>query len=220
MTYTKAVIFGASGGIGTALAEALPIDDVLRLSRSNGDFDLRDEASIRDAALRCVGADLVIDATGALELEGSAPEKTIQAVDPAVMAAQFAVNAIGPMMILKHVAPKMARNRQTLFASLSARVGSIGDNRLGGWISYRAAKAALNQIIHTSAIELSRRNAQSICVAVHPGTVETPLTRKYVGAHPSVSPDEAAANLLNVMASLTPDQTGGFFDWTGAAVPW
>lgn len=220
LPYTKAVIFGASGGIGAALADALPVDTVVRLSRQAGDFDLRDESSIQRAAARCADADFVFDATGALEIDGIGPEKSIIAVDAANMADQFALNAIGPMMILKHVMPHLARDRQTLFASLSARVGSIGDNRLGGWISYRAAKAALNQIIHTSAIEMTRRNKASICVALHPGTVDTALTRKYVGSHPSVTPQEAAQNLIAVMQKMTPDHTGGFYDWKGVQVPW
>jgi NAD(P)-dependent dehydrogenase (short-subunit alcohol dehydrogenase family) len=103
---------------------------------------------------------------------------------------------------------------------LSARVGSIGDNRLGGWYSYRAAKAALNQIIHTTSIELSRSHPQSICVALHPGTVKTDLTEKYVGSHPAVTPDKAAQQLLSVLETLSPTQTGLFFDWAGKKVAW
>ena len=103
---------------------------------------------------------------------------------------------------------------------LSARVGSIGDNRLGGWISYRSAKAAVNQIVHTAAIELARSHPQSICVALHPGTVATPFTEKYLGRHPAVAPVAAAQNLLQVVDDLQPADSGGFFDWAGDPVPW
>ena len=107
-----------------------------------------------------------------------------------------------------------------VFAALSARVGSIGDNRLGGWYSYRTAKAALNQMIHTAAIELSRKRPESVCVALHPGTVATPFTEKYLGRHPSVTPQEAAQNLLAVLDGLGPRDTGLFFDWQGERVAW
>jgi NAD(P)-dependent dehydrogenase (short-subunit alcohol dehydrogenase family) len=107
-----------------------------------------------------------------------------------------------------------------VFAVLSARVGSIGDNRIGGWISYRSAKAAVNQIVHTAAIELARSHRHSICVALHPGTVKTGFTSKYLARHPAVEPSEAARNLLGVVDSLTPKDTGQFFDWAGKPVPW
>jgi NAD(P)-dependent dehydrogenase (short-subunit alcohol dehydrogenase family) len=107
-----------------------------------------------------------------------------------------------------------------VFAALSARVGSIGDNRIGGWYAYRAAKAALNQIVHTGAIELARSHRQAVCVALHPGTVATRFTEKYAGRHPTVAPEQAAANLLSVIDGLGPDQTGRFFDWAGTPVPW
>jgi len=133
---------------------------------------------------------------------------------------QFALNAVGPALVLRHASKLMPGDRRAVFAVLSARVGSIGDNRLGGWISYRSAKAAVNQIVHTAAIELSRSHPQSICVALHPGTVETPFTEKYLGRHHAVPPEEAAGNLLNVVDGLTPAESGGFFDWAGKAVPW
>ncbi len=133
---------------------------------------------------------------------------------------QFALNAVGPALILRHAARLLPRDRRAVFAVLSARVGSIGDNRLGGWVSYRASKAAVNQIVHTAAIELARTHKQAICVVLHPGTVQTEFTRKYLGRHPAVAPDTAAANLLSVVQRLTPDDTGGFFDWAGKPVPW
>lgn len=218
--YTHAIIFGASGGIGAALCHALPATRVTALSRRGGDFDVTNEASIAAALHQAGPADLVIDATGALEIDGVAPEKSLDALNPANMARHFAVNAIGPALILKHAIPSLPRKGRVVVVSLSARVGSIGDNRLGGWISYRASKAALNQIIRTASIEMTRRNPQSICVALHPGTVRTSLTRRYAGRHAVVSPDQSAQNLVAVMGGLSPDQTGGFFDWQGLPVPW
>ena len=136
------------------------------------------------------------------------------------MADQFALNCIGPSLILKHSLRLLPKDRRAVFAALSARVGSIGDNRLGGWYSYRTAKAALNQMIHTASIEVARTHKQAICVALHPGTVATDFTAKYLGRHPAVPAGDAAQNLLRVIDGLTPDQTGQFFDWKGASVPW
>jgi NAD(P)-dependent dehydrogenase (short-subunit alcohol dehydrogenase family) len=221
VTFEKSLVIGASGGIGAALVEALGRQGVTALSRRGDGFDITDEASVERHA-RAAGRDydLIIDATGALEIDGAGPEKSFAAIDPELMARQMAVNAIGPALIFKHFMPLLVRDRPAVIASLSARVGSIGDNRLGGWVSYRSAKAALNQIVRCAAIELSRTHKQSICVALHPGTVQTPLTAKYVGNHPSVPPQEAANNLLRVISELTPEDTGGFYDWQGKDIVW
>ena len=136
------------------------------------------------------------------------------------MADQFALNTIGPALVLREAGRLLPRDRRAVFAALSARVGSIGDNALGGWISYRAAKAALNQVVHTGAIELSRSHPHAICVALHPGTVATSFTAEYQARHDSVPSDQAAANLLTVLDGLTPDQSGGFYDWAGKEIPW
>ena len=136
------------------------------------------------------------------------------------MAHVFAVNAIGPALILRHVSRLMPKDKRSVVAVLSARVGSIGDNQIGGWYSYRASKAALNQIVHGAAIELGRSHKQSICVALHPGTVETPFTKDYAGRHKTVSAQEAALNLLDVIADLTPGQSGGFYDYAGQEIVW
>ena len=145
-SFQRALILGASGGIGAALVAALRAGgaEVTTLSRRADGFDLTEEASIT-ASLAPLTApyDLIFVATGALELGGSRPEKSLRALDPAVLAAQFATNAIGPALVLKHALRLLPRDRPATFAALSARVGSIGDNRLGGWYSYRAAKAAL-----------------------------------------------------------------------------
>lgn len=215
------MLIGASGGIGGALREALGGGDLTCLSRSTDGLDVTEEATIARATEGLSGPfDLIFDATGALEIGGAAPEKTIAHIDPAAMRAQFEVNALGPALLLKHLSPLLPRSGRSVFATLSARVGSIGDNRLGGWISYRAAKAAQHQIVHTAAIEITRKRPEAIVVALHPGTVATPLTEKYAGNHPTVTPAEAAENLLSVLARLTPDDTGQAFDWKGEQIPW
>lgn len=216
-------MIGASGGIGRALSAALEARGVgvLGLSRSGDGLDLTDEESVA----RVLGGlddpfDLVLVASGALEIDGAEPEKSVRAIRAQAMMDQFALNAVGPALVLREAGRLLPRDRRAVFAVLSARVGSIGDNRLGGWISYRAAKAAVNQIVHTGAIELARTHRQAVCVALHPGTVATPFTAKYLGRHPAVEPAEAAGNLLSVIDGLGPEDTGGFFDWTGKTVPW
>lgn len=219
----KALVVGASGGIGGALAKVLSArgEDVTGLSRSVDGLDVTDEAAVA----RLLGAlegpfDRVIVATGALEIGGVGPEKTLRAVAAGALAAQFALNATGPLLVLKHALRLLPRDRPARFAALSARVGSIGDNALGGWYSYRASKAALNQLIHTAAIEIARSHRQSVVVCLHPGTVATTFGAAQRGNHPALTPAEAAAHLLAVLDGLTPADTGGFFDWQGTRVVW
>ena len=219
----RAVIIGSSGGIGAALVAALEGRGaaVTGLSRRDHGLDLTDEASIARALEPLEpGVDLIFIATGGLEIGGNRPEKALRALDPAAMAAQFALNAIGPALVLKHALRLVPKDRPAKIAALSARVGSIGDNRLGGWHGYRAAKAALNQIIRTASVELARSHPQATLVALHPGTVATPLTAAYAGSHPTVTPAAAAEHLLAVLDGLTPGDTGGFFDWQGKVIPW
>ncbi len=218
----RALVVGASGGIGRSLVQELIKrgEHVTTLSRSVDGLDLTDEISIHDTLGRIDGPfELIIIATGALEIGAHGPEKSIFALDQSAIAAQFAINATGPALVLKHVLRHIPRDRRSVFAALSARVGSIGDNRLGGWYSYRAAKAALNQLIHTAAIEVARSRKQAICVTLHPGTVATAFTEKY-HTHAAVPADEAVKNLLSVIERLKPSDTGRFFDWTGAEVAW
>jgi len=219
--YERVLLIGASGGIGSALAHAWAGPGLVTLSRSADGLDVTDEVSVARAAQALEGPfDLVFDATGGLQIGDAGPEKALDQIDAETMAAQFALNAIGPALLLKHFGPLMRREGRAVFASLSARVGSIGDNRLGGWVSYRAAKAALNQVIRTASVEMTRRNRDSVVVALHPGTVATPLTRPYLGRHPSVTPEQAAERLTDVLAGLTLAQTGGFYDYAGREIPW
>ena len=219
----RALIIGASGGIGRALTEYFEAQGVhvTGLSRSADGLDLRDEPSVA----RVLGAlkgtfDTIIVATGALNIDGAEPEKQLAAIEASAMADQFAVNAIGPALCLKYASHLLPKTGRSVFAVLTARVGSIGDNRMGGWYSYRAAKAAANQIVHTAAIEIARKRKDAIVVALHPGTVATPFTAKYAGRHPTVPPAEAASNIATVLNALSTAQTGEFFDWAGEIVPW
>jgi NAD(P)-dependent dehydrogenase (short-subunit alcohol dehydrogenase family) len=217
------LIIGASGGVGSALATAYAArgDQVTGLSRSVDGLDLTDEASIQAHIGGLNGPfDVVLIASGALEIDGAEPEKTIKSITQKAMMDQFALNAVGPALVLRHAADLLPRDGRGVFAVLSARVGSIGDNKIGGWISYRSAKAVVNQIVHTASIELARSHKHSICVALHPGTVKTPFTEKYLARHPAVEASEAAENLLSVIDGLGVKDTGQFFDWAGKPVPW
>ena len=219
----RALIIGDSGGIGSAVKAALSARDVdvIGLSRSGDGLDVTSEASVEAALGALQGTfDLIFVATGALEIDDFAPEKTIKALQPEALLAQFKLNTVGPAMVLKHALRLVPKDRRAVVAVLSARVGSIGDNGLGGWYSYRTAKAAVNQIVHSTAIEVKRSHKEAVIVSLHPGTVQTKFTEKYVGRHASVPADEAAQNLLSVIDGLTPDQSGGFYDWAGKEVPW
>lgn len=226
----RAVVLGASGGIGAALASALEasasFSEVHACARGTElHFDLLDETSIANLAVR-LSQDvhpirLVVNATGCLENSMTVAEKRISQLDPEQMLYAFRVNAIGPALLMKHFMPLLADTGKSVFACLSARVGSIGDNHLGGWYSYRASKAALNQLVHTAALELRRSRKEAICVALHPGTVSTRLSKNFSKTGLNVqTPEEAALRLLTVMNSLKADQTGGFFDHNGLDIPW
>ncbi|MEH3148134.1 MAG: SDR family NAD(P)-dependent oxidoreductase [Methylobacterium frigidaeris] len=235
---TSAVVVGASGGIGRALVAAIAARGdhapVFALSRSGATHpapilsvpaDVTDEASIAAAAgtiARAGPVGLVVVATGLLHRGGLAPEKALRALDPAAMAELFAVNAIGPALVAKHLVPLLLRSGRAVFAALSARVGSIEDNRLGGWYSYRASKAALNQILRTLAIEVARTRPDAIVAGLHPGTVGTGLSRPFrpdADAPGVLRPDESAAHLLRVLDGLRRTDTGGVFAWDGQRIP-
>lgn len=221
----RALVIGDSGGIGAAVRQELEdrigADHVTGLSRSRDGLDVTQEVSITEHLGALPGHfDLIFVATGALAPPERSPEKSLSSLTPDALHAQFAVNTIGPALILKHAVGLLPRGQRSVFAALSARVGSIGDNGLGGWYSYRASKAALNQIVHTAAIEISRSRRQAICVALHPGTVATPFTRSYQNRHPTDPPELSAKRLIDVISALRPQDSGGFFDQHGKSVPW
>jgi NAD(P)-dependent dehydrogenase (short-subunit alcohol dehydrogenase family) len=224
----KALVIGSSGGIGRAITDHLRADDrfetVATLSRSADGLDITD-ATLVAAAAHQMGEmhgtfDVIINATGALTINGIGPEKTIRAISPDAMMRQYLVNAVGPALLLKHFHALLPRQARSVFASLSARVGSIGDNRLGGWISYRAAKAAQNQIIKTASIEIARTHPGAIVVALHPGTVVTELSQAFAHGHKTMTPEVAAEKLLAVIESLEPAQTGRFFSYDSSSIEW
>ena len=219
----KCVVIGSSGGIGGALAEALErrTRTVVRVARGTSlALNLLDEESIANTAAEIgSGLDLVVDATGFLHDDRYVPEKALREIDPAHLAYSFAINATGPALLLKHFSPLLVRDRRAVFATLSARVGSIADNHLGGWYSYRASKAALNQLVRTAAIEMARTRKLAICVALHPGTVRTGLSDRFSKAGLEVqTPTEAADALIGVIDALTPQQTGQFLDHRGLQI--
>ena len=234
----SAAVFGASGGIGKALCAALVAGGtaVVHAGSRRGEapngpglvpfaFDLKDEASIAAAAeaMRSDPPEWVIVATGALTLpDGTGPERTYKRLDPAAMAEVLALNTIGPALIAKHMLGIMPRGSAFTFAALSARVGSISDNRLGGWHSYRASKAALNMLLKNFALELARTHPDSVIVGLHPGTVDSALSQPFqsgLAQGQLTAPQDAAANLLGVLAGLTPAESGRVFDFRGTEVP-
>ena len=222
MKIDRALVIG-TGGIGSAVAAALQERgaEVTTLSRSADGLDVTDTASVERVMAGPEGPyDLVFIAIGILAPTGGAPEKSLDAIAADDMAQVMAVNAIGPALLLRHMPRLLPRDRAATCAVLSARVGSIGDNRIGGWYSYRASKAALNQIVHGAAIELGRSHKKAVVVALHPGTVATPFTADYAGRHKTVPSDEAAANLLAVIDTLGPDDSGQFYDYAGDPIPW
>lgn len=235
----RAVVFGASGGLGDALLRLLSedprcaaIDAGARRSSFGGDkikpfrFDLLDEASIAAAAERvrndADGVDLVLVATGVLHNAELAPEKSMRSIQGSALAHSFALNAIGPALIAKHMLPLLPRERKSVFGAMSARVGSITDNRTGGWHAYRASKAALNQLIRTCAIENAVRNKNAVCVTLHPGTVDTAMSKPFqarVAPGKLFSAETSARHILNVVDQLSAADSGGFFAWDGQPIP-
>lgn len=225
-----AVVVGAAGGIGSAAATALDesgrFERTLRLARSGTPaLDVTNEQSVAAAAQTASATKLpvrlVFVATGFLHAEGMHPERSLRDISPEYMAKAFAVNAIGPALLLKHFLPLLPRTGKAVFALLSAKVGSIGDNRLGGWHSYRASKAALNQVVRTASIELARSRPDAICVALHPGTVDTALSAPFGKSGLDVRPPETAARQsVDVIAALTPRHNGAFLDYRGNELPW
>jgi len=217
----QALVIGDSGGIGSAIRAELEGRGVAvtGLSRSRDGFDVTAAGSVEGHLGALEGPfDLVFVASGALHC-GGGPEKTIRQFGADEFLAQMRLNALGPALALKHARRLLPRNDRSVFAALSARVGSIGDNGKGGWYSYRTSKAALNSLIHGAAIEMARSHRHAIVACLHPGTVETRFTPDFPG-HDKVGPETAARRLIDVVEGLTPEQSGGFFDYAGKEIPW
>jgi NAD(P)-dependent dehydrogenase (short-subunit alcohol dehydrogenase family) len=230
-------VAGSNGGIGQALHSALAtapnVAHAFALSRAAGNgpedvyLDIEDEASIAAAAQnlaeRVQAIDLVVVATGILH-DGTdmQPEKALRMLDPAALERAFRVNATGPALVAKHFLPLLPRDRKAAFAALSARVGSISDNGLGGWYAYRASKSALNMLIRNMSIELARRHPMAMCVGLHPGTVDTRLSAPFqrgVSGEKLFTPVRAAGHLIDVLDRLDAADTGGIFAWDGQRIP-
>ncbi len=253
MSFTHALVFGASGGIGQAFARQLAahptvqtlvlcaraastdpaLAEIAALGESTSrrcwriDADITDEASLRALAAQLSAQvpslDLIINASGLLHADGVAPEKSLEQIALPAMQQVFAVNAYGPILLAQALMPWLRARQRVVFASLSAKVGSIADNRLGGWYSYRAAKAAQNQLLKTLAIELGRKNPESVVLALHPGTTDTALSRPFQGnVAPGklFSPAWVADALLAIIARATPEDSGQFLSWDGERLPW
>jgi len=244
-----ALVQGASRGVGLAFVHALlakpnvnrvfatcrrpdeasalvalgATDARLRILR----LDVTDEESIAAAAAEARDSadriDLLINSAGILHEGEMGPERNLAQVRPENLVKAFRVNALGPLLVAKSFEPLLKRSPEACFASLSARVGSIGDNRLGGWYAYRSSKAALNQMTRTLAVQWRRLTRPILCVVLHPGTVATDLSAPFTGSYDPAKlfePDRAAGQLLDVLAGLTIADTGGFFAWDGQPIPW
>ncbi len=223
----RALVIGASGGIGSAFVAQLkaqrPDAQVVELHRqSQPAIDFADEASIWQAAteLSLRGKfHLIIVASGVLHTADMGPEKKLADVNYAQLQHTFLTNTFGPALVMRHFAPLLDTQRGVL-AVLSAKVGSIEDNRLGGWYSYRASKAALNMLLKTAAIEVKRANPNAVLVALHPGTVNSALSKPFKGETLGRPAADAAADMLRVIDSLAPGDTGRFMAYSGEALPW
>ena len=234
-------VVGAGGGIGGAFVDALAESEIVRqvfaLSRKGDQpnsgpviglpLDLEDEASIAEAAAaisnRADDLHLVIVAGGILhDGPGLQPEKSWRSLDGSAMERVFRINTVGPALVAKHFLPLLARDGKTAFAALSARVGSISDNQLGGWHAYRASKAALNMVLKTFSVELARRRPEALCVGLHPGTVDTGLSKPFQSGVPQgklFAPATSARHLLGVLDGLGPEDSGNLFAWDGTQIP-
>ena len=223
----RAVVIGASGAIGQALLQQLQHDPrcaaVIGVSRQcSPGLDLLSEASIAACAQALAGQGpfhLVVDATGALTVHGRGPEKRLDELDATHLLDALQLNAVGPGLLLKHLAPLLASGQRVIWGKLSARVGSIEDNHKGGWYGYRAAKAALNMLLQTAAIELARRRPLAVVAALQPGTVQSTLSQPFVG-NDALRPEESAQRLLAVLDALQPTGRAQFVDHQGQSIPW
>ncbi len=224
----RALVIGASGALGQAFVAALQGDthclhvEMVSRAHSNG-FDLLDAHSLAAQAAASAGRGpyhLIVDATGALTIDGVGPEKSLAAVQPEVLAKSFQLNAIGPLLVLRHFARLLAPG-PSIYAKLSARVGSISDNHKGGWYGYRASKAALNMFLQTAAIELQRKQPELRVVALQPGTVRSNLSQPFsAGVAKLLEPADSVAGMLTTLRGLQARSGAHYVDYQGQEIPW
>ena len=221
----RALVVGASGSIGQAFVQALRADprcsDVQAIWRGEPiEWDLGDEVSLMALAAQVQGPlHLVVDATGALTIDGHGPEKRLQELDAQRLLRNLQVNAVGPALLLRHLSPLLARGERVIWAKLSARVGSIEDNHKGGWYGYRAAKAALNQLLQTAAIEISRQRPLAVVAALQPGTVRSSLSAPFVGSD-ALAPETSVQGLLQALDAAPATGRAVFLDHRGQPIAW
>lgn len=223
----RALVVGATGAIGSAWEAMLQADPrcagVIGLSRQGRPaLDLLDEASIAECAQWLstqAPLHLVVDATGALTIHGRGPEKRLDELDAQGLLQSLQLNAVGPALLMRHFLPQMASGERVIWAKLSARVGSIEDNRKGGWYGYRASKAALNQLLQTAAIEAARRRPEMVVAALQPGTVRSALSRPFVGDQ-AMEAAESVRRLMGVIDALPAIGRAHFVDHQGQTIPW
>lgn len=226
LTY-RALVIGSTGTIGSGFVAALNQDpncaSVVEVSRRTvPGFALEDEASLSAAATQCSASGpfhLIVDATGALTIEGNGPEKHLGALNASRLMRSFQINAIGPALLLRYFLPLLARER-VIYAKLSARVGSISDNSKGGWYGYRASKAAVNMFLQTAAIEFARKNPQAILAALQPGTVASPLSQPFATPDHCTPVEESVDGLLKALDALAPKSSAHFVDFRGDVIDW
>jgi NAD(P)-dependent dehydrogenase (short-subunit alcohol dehydrogenase family) len=246
----NALVTGASSGVGLAVVRQLLQNgrvarvaaisrtasahpELEALAQAHGErllpisLDLTDDAALAALPQRLGAAfanlHLLFNAAGVLHAPGLAPEKSLSSLRRASLDAVFALNAFAPILLAQALSPLLRHAQPAVFASLSARVGSIGDNQLGGWYAYRASKAAQNQLLRTLSVEWKRTHPRAACVLLHPGTVDTPLSRPFQAHVPPeklFAPQRAAEQLLRIVARTTPEHSGRFFAWDGSAIAW
>ena len=224
----KALVIGSGGAIGAAFAQAFYADPqcvhVELVSRGpHSDFDLSDSESIRTQATRSSDQgpyQIIIDATGAIAINGVGPEKTLSGLNADHLMQAFLINAIGPALVLRHFSPLLAKGA-SVYAKLSARVGSITDNKKGGWYGYRSSKAALNMMLQSAAIELQRKNTDLRVVALQPGTVKSKLSQPFTSTYSQMlEPAQSVSGMLDALKALQAKSGAYFLDYKGVEIPW
>lgn len=233
----RIAVIGSSGALGRAFISELvardEVEHIYAFSRSevafssgkvmSGHIDYEDETSIERAAAQAGMVDRVIVATGVLHDDALQPEKALRELTAENMHALYMANTVGPMLVAKHFMPKFSRHSKAIFAAISARVSSIGDNRLGGWYSYRASKTALNMLLKNASIEMKRTHPESIIVGLHPGTVDSDLSKPFQRHVPEgklFTPDYSAQQMLAVLEGLSAEDSGNLYAYDGTRIEW